>query len=329
MAIIPNSTTDHGANANSGALVYESNRTQLLMLGGKNNSQGFSSTWTLADGATNWSLLTPTTSPGIRFDHAMAYNNGTTMVFGGTDGLNILDDVWTWNGTTWTLVSQYIAQSLGPTKRFGHAMATNNSNNTIMFGGFGTTTLGNQILGETWQWSGGLWTQLSPSVQPPFRMQHSMAAAGANIYMFGGEGGVGATSLLNDLYVFNGTNWSAVNTAGTVIGTSIPGARARAVMTYDSSRNQLVLFGGRDGTHVFNDTWIFNIGSSTWSLASTTVHPTRRYDSVMAYSTGTSSSVLFGGKSENKENLGDVWSYGTSWSGAGDFNAAQSTGPVF
>src|SRR5436309_2452896 len=73
-----------------------------------------------------------------------------TVLFGGsTGGSTYPADTWEWNGSAWSQVA-----SAGPSGRFLHAMAYDDSK-TVLFGGFD----GVSTLGDTWTWNGAAWTQ--------------------------------------------------------------------------------------------------------------------------------------------------------------------------
>jgi len=90
------------------ALAGDTNKRLIVMFGG-NTGTGAAppvSTWTY-DGNV-WTRLSPTASPSPRYDAAMVYDsdNQAVVLFGG-QGLasghtGALNDLWTWNGTTWT-----------------------------------------------------------------------------------------------------------------------------------------------------------------------------------------------------------------------------------
>ena len=99
----------------------------------------------------------------------MAALGSTIVMFGGFDGTKLLNDTWTWDGTTWT--ERTIANP--PSPRRGHAMATI-GDKVVLFGGstgIGTETYAN----DTWTWDGTTWTPEVVSQSPPGRSSHAMA----------------------------------------------------------------------------------------------------------------------------------------------------------
>lgn len=84
---------------------------------------------------------------------------------------------------------------------------------------------------------------------PPARSHCSMAYDPIldRVFMFGGV----TQNVFDDLWMFDGTDWSLVNVNG-------PAARYGAGLVYETHRQRLLLFAGRDydGTHR-RDTWAF------------------------------------------------------------------------
>jgi hypothetical protein len=140
----------------------------------------------------------------------------------------------------------------------------------------------------------------SPSARDTFGMAYD--AAQGQVVLFGG--GVGG-GLLNDTWVWNGTNWTQLSPANS------PPARGSFVMVYDSVHGQIVLFGGVNGTGDLNDTWVWN--GTTWTQEFPANSPSARSDYDMAYDTVHGQVVLFGGLS-GPDFLGDTWVWdGTNW----------------
>lgn len=145
---------------------------------------------------------------------------------------------------------------------------------------------------------------------PVGRRGHAMAAdATGHVVLFGG---VGASSHLNDTWIWSGAGWQVVNTP------SAPLQRAFHAMSFDASRNRVVLFGGSLFGVPLGDTWEWD--GSTWSLVAST-GPSPRYGHVMAYDAVRMRTVLFGGTDGAVK--GDTWTWdGHTWS------LASGSGPA-
>ena len=101
------------------------------------------------------------------------------------------------------------------------------------------------------------------------------------------------------------------------VATPIVAASARylAMAAYDTTRKQVVLFGGLPIGHedtAFSDTWVWN--GSTWSGALPVTSPSRRFAAAMADDAARGEVVLFGGESYRFALVADTWVWnGTSW----------------
>lgn len=80
--------------------------------------------------------------------------------------------------------------------------------------------------------------------------------------LYGGSDGLG--NYPDDTWAWNGTTWTQLATAG-------PGGRSGHVMVWENWLGNVVLYGGAQdgwgGPNVFNDTWLFDISTNTWSNA--------------------------------------------------------------
>jgi uncharacterized protein (TIGR03437 family) len=102
-------------------------------------------------------------------------------------------------------------------------------------------------------------------------------------------------------------SWSAATTDND------PQARAYHAMTYDSAREQVVLFGGWDGGNpgLLNDTWTWN--GRIWTQTRPASAPSPRRGAEMVYDGARREVVLFGGEGPNGlTNETWVWD-GTEW----------------
>jgi len=121
----------------------------------------------------------------------------------------------------------------------------------ILFGGWSTTTQFSDI----WGYSpvGNAWTPLQPVGEAPAeRALHQMVydPATKSTVLFGGGT---SSAVYGDtwLYDFSGRTWTQL-----AAGEDSPRARAGLAMAYDSSAQEVVLFGGSDGISTyFNDLW--------------------------------------------------------------------------
>jgi hypothetical protein len=89
-------------------------------------------------------------------------------------------------------------------------------------------------------------------------------------------------------------------------------------MAYDFVRGKVVLFGGQSASRVLQDeTWEFDVASSTWAKITTATVPAPRSEGLMAYDFFRRECVLFGGKVSNGTTnlqVEETWVYdGADW----------------
>ncbi len=167
----------------------------------------------------------------------------------------------------------------------------------LMFGGATGNPCGSQAeLNDTWEFKGGIWTQVPTSRAPSPRQGASMAydAHDGYIVLFGGYDGSGG---LGDTWAFSGGTWTQLNIPG-------PGSTWEAAMSYDPATGYVLLF---SGVGAGQDTWEFQSG--VWSQLSPASSPPSRSDAMMAPDPSSGDPVLYGGGG-----IDDAWSWdGTTW----------------
>lgn len=95
------------------------------------------------------------------------------------------------------------------------------------------------------------------------------------------------------------------------VALAIP-ARGGPAVTYDSTRHQLVVFGGSTWPSFVDDTWEWN--GASWSQRVPSNSPASRSDATIAYDSTRRRTVLFGGHTSLSELARDTWEWdGTSW----------------
>ncbi|MCI4351598.1 MAG: PKD domain-containing protein, partial [Thermoplasmata archaeon] len=134
-------------------------------------------------------------------------------------------------------------------------------NAVLLFGGYSPY---NFAFGDTWEFSNGVWTDVSSKLTgaPPARWGAGLTFDTHDGYalLFGGRD---ITSFFGDTWRFNGAGWAVVP------GASAPSPRAFVQMTYDDQDRYVLLFGGEvpsvaaSGSTAVGDTWTFSAG--TWT----------------------------------------------------------------
>jgi hypothetical protein len=179
------------------------------------------------------------------------------------------------------------------------------TNRLVMYGGLASTP--SQALSDTWTFTTS-WTQLSPVGGAPPRWGHQMVTNTTNnrLITFGGRSPT-ITGLSNDTYEWFQNSWHATPTP------NAPSPRFLYGMAYDSARDVVVLFGGRDVFGANNQTWEYN--GITWQQKVTVNSPPAREEMGMVYDAGAGRTIVFGGCNEGTATIfGDTWSYdGNDW----------------
>lgn len=111
---------------------------------------------------------------------------------------------------------------------------------------------------------------------------------GMALLLFGGE--ASASTPAAGSYLLSGEEWTLLAPT-----TPSPPSRTRASMTFDSTRNRTVLFGGQIGWSFFDDMWSYSGG--TWTQLQPATSPSPRAEAGMAYDPDRDLIVLFGGNS--------------------------------
>jgi hypothetical protein len=351
---------------NSHAMAYDASQKKIVLFGGCAESAcPDSETWIYDPAGNAWSRASPSTSPGPRWIHKMAYDAdaGKVVLFGGVDRVSPLGDTWTYDvaSNTWTNMSP----PSSPRPRTEFSMTYDEANKVVvLFGGAGTgqgyegdtwtydarannwtnrtpsttpgprccqamafdSALGRSIMfgwnlppggGPAWTYDAGTnrWEYLSPAAGPTPRALHSMALdpARRKAVMFGGDAAHPETWV----YDLATSRWSLRSPAIS------PGPRERAAMVFDEKKGVAVMFGGWDGNDTVNETWLYDLGADTWTLASPVRSPAGRYGHAMAYDPWSEDVVLFGGSGRFTA-LNDTWTFDAATSTWSDVSPALS-----
>jgi hypothetical protein len=209
-----------------------------------------------------WTQVAASSSPMARWG-AVTWTDGAGnfWLYGGQDAFDdFLNDLWTFNPSTltWTFVSA------GPTVNGAYGTKGTAGPNNFPGARWGATARRDPTTGTVWMFGG-----------------------------FGFDGSSAAPGLLNDLWTFNGTQWtwisgskltnqSGVNgTLGVPALTNVPGGREEPVSWIDNTGN-FWMFGGFDLSpqnqpNAFNDLWEFSGGQWTWQSGANFVNQTATY----------------------------------------------------
>jgi len=254
---------------------------QVVVFGGHDIGGADGETWTYDLGENAWIQVETSTSPAARYCHSMAWLGGDqALMFGGN---TFTSDTWIYDlgANNWTQMTP----ATNPGYRTDHAMAYIGDDQVLLFGGYDDGGYDD----ETWVYdlSEDSWTQMFPATNPGIRRWHAMASIGGDqVVMFGGD-----ENHLNDetwVYDLSANTWTQI----------IPAVSPSARWDHDMASiggDQVVLFGGYDNIAPTSDeTWIYDLSDSTWTLMATDTKPSVRRDHAIAL-IGGDQVVLFGG----------------------------------
>ncbi len=200
-----------------------------------------------------------------------------------------------------------------PVGRQRHAMVYDTARGvSVLFGGIDVNSSSvsdtNATYGDTWEFDGLAWQQKFPAHSPSARYGHAMtydSARGVTV-LFGGRAQIsGQTTCFNDVWEWNGSDWSLVATVG-----ASPSPRAYHGMAYDSARRAHVMHGGLFVFLVEGDTWEYNGAARTWLLRSQDPAgngPSSRFWFQMVFDAARDRTLLFGGTQNTVAQFGDTW----------------------
>lgn len=271
----------------------------------------------------NFTSLSPTNMPSPRAG-AIGVSDGVSLYnFGGKPGPGVeLNDMWIYDGTDWLDITPTTGALPAGRDWYGAAYDTGRGR-FVLFGGR-SSALGTN-LGDTWEFDGTSWTQMSPTNTPSVRRWGAMAydqITGETILFGGEDGGV----YNNETWSWDGTDWTQLSPA------TSPSARGRGRLSYDVLTGTMVYFGGRNTAGALGDTWVWD--GSNWSQVATANAPSSsgvagRFAYGMTFDFLRERHVLYGG-TRNGPTLSDVWEFdGVDWEQRTVSGPTSRTGPTF
>src|SRR3989441_1275681 len=125
-----------------------------------------------ASGVTgSWTNITSSTGPSQRSGASMAYDaaDGYVILFGGISSSNVFSDTWKFHGGSWTNITPSSSPALDTFPSMAYDAA---DGYVILFSGLVVSS--SHVVGETWKYLGGSWTNITSSTGPPQRDLASM-----------------------------------------------------------------------------------------------------------------------------------------------------------
>jgi len=233
----------------------------------------------------------------------MVMADGYILLFGGNavlfgseaNPIHYLDDTWKFQNNAWSKV----VTPIQPSPRAEAAISYDPRRKKVVL--FGGRQAGEKwILGDTWEFDGNQWNELSSEGPVPrsgavmvydYELQQ--------VVLFGGNPIIANEKGYNGpMWAFDGKKWSRLNSMVPLIFNSC--------MAYSSNDRFILRFGGWDGHKRVNDTWIYK--GKQWRKLKLTQAPAARNHSVMVYDPQKNSFLLYGGH-DGENVFGDMWTF--------------------
>jgi hypothetical protein len=263
--------TNYPSACYSPAAAFDSDRQKLVIICQASDLYEFDgTTWTHIEA----SKFKDSQRPPFRNFSSASYDPKLkkTILFGGYDDTNYLDQTWTWDGTVWAR-----QKNKPPTQRALAALFYDPvQQKTILYGGVGRLTSNDRITryDDTWSFDGTGWTEVKPANSPGARYGMQVASNPSNGHgtLFGGLRFADATLpalpvqyYVNDQWEWDGSNWIKADAS------NAPSPRENGGMAVDPVTGKLTIFAGYAGTYM-SDTWVLENG--VWRVQTQT--PVRR-----------------------------------------------------
>ncbi|MDE1820925.1 MAG: hypothetical protein KGJ23_11265 [Euryarchaeota archaeon] len=322
-----------------GASTWDSTDGYVLLYAG-NDGSPMTDAWKYVAGA--WTSL-GTTSISARYGEGLTYDpaEGAPLLFGGSGTATPPYEAWTtfvWRGGAWGA----LAPAQDPAARNSEGLAYDVADGYVVL--FGGITSGGVVLGDTWTYAGGTWTELESAQAtagqctllktgatvgcPDPRAAASMVYDLFDQYvlLYGGwNAGIG-NSFLGDTWEFTAGAWHELSTYNSGSSCTLvqsgglvecpPERYAAGMANYRVQGGPIIpsviLFGGNTPSSGFvSDTWQYANG---WQQLTPTTSPSSREDPSMATDLSAGGEVLlFGGYGGSE--MGDTWEFtGSTWS---------------
>ncbi|MBY0113096.1 MAG: hypothetical protein K2Y21_09755 [Phycisphaerales bacterium] len=282
------------------AMAYDSGRGRSVMYGGLYGYAG--DPYPLRDTWERSGDMWLPRSAGVTYPQAnmlpqMVHDpaRSVTLLIGGTNTTTFANskEMWTWNGSAWTkLVSQ-----VPPAAGDGGALAFDSARGVVVRFGGGVNGL---INSDTWEWNGASWSQRLVAGPPARLGALAYDAARGVCVLFGGTNSFGTT--FTDTWEWNGTVWTQKFMTS-------PGTFETAYLTYDTSRQKVLLYGVPPHDTLFRRTsQVWEYDGVSWTQLSA-AGPLGRDGAQFVYDAARRSAILFGGQPRSSSYSDETWEF--------------------
>ncbi len=108
-----------------------------------------------------------------------------------------------------------------------------------------------------------------------------------------------------------------------------PGARYEHAIQYSPATNQVFVFGGRDGSQIFNDVWVLDMKTFAWKqlAINSTTKPPARFSTVMTVDDAGENLYVATGHTQGGGNFSDIWRLNLATETWEELTATAGPGP--
>jgi len=259
---------------------------KILLYGGYNN---LDDTWIYDISDNAWTQKSPSSVPNARFRHALAYiGDDQVMLYGGQYAGTYYSEIWIYDlsDDNWTQKSPSVGGS-GLNASQDHDISYIGNDQVLLHGG-------NPGISGTWLYdlSNNQMTNKNPSGSGPgTRYYHQMCYLGDDQVLF--FGGADANGYYKDTYVYDlsANTWTLKNPSESGGSLDATGYKLHGLAYIGG--DQAVLFGGKNNSSNFIDTFLYDLSANTWTKQSTGSNPGAGESVLSASSMDGSSNVLY------------------------------------
>lgn len=295
-------------------LTFHAGRGQVVMSSGR----GSTGTWALDRDANAWVSMASNTPQA--WDTCLAFDEASQQLVmsAGVDNWTITDRVLALDEAT-GLWAPLAPGGAGPGLRRAPSCAYVASRQAVLVFGSAATFFGTDALGDDTHWldlAALAWTRVSPALPPaaPYTSLTYDLHTGQLVLLQTYYGRLEAW-----LYAPRDERWTRVDTPPELA------VRWNAAIEYDPRARKVVLFGGTNGAIRYDETWLLDVPTRTWTQLATPTAPPSRASFDMTYDPQLERIVLFGGWISGVQYFADTWlldAVAGTWT-----NAAPATSP--
>lgn len=297
--------------------VWDPVADQMLVFAGQFGDAAdlYGDLWSYSAATNSWrEIAARGTAPGPRQGHSAVWVPGLDrmLVFGGWDfrpGTSPgSSDIWSFDpsSASWSLLAP---SGPRPPPRFRHAAVWDTSGREMLvFAGCCAQT---GWYDDLWAYdpSSNSWADRTPQGQRPPYTNRVRAAWDAGLGQMLVFGGIGHCFLKNDMWAYVSSERSWRRAAGTAVPIT---RREGATAVYDAEKDEILVFGGCDGSSPRSDVIALSALGSVRGVNATTSPPPARTDHGAAWDPIERVMYVFGGRGPAGTDggyLGDLWRF--------------------